>query len=553
MDGLTGRTFGPYKVLEKSGEGGMGLVYKGFQESLNRYVAIKVLRGELARDQQFIARFRPEALAVAKLSHPNILHIFDTGAAHGTYYIVMDYVDGGSLSDLIARGPLDAETAVSIAAQVADALDYAHSQSLIHRDVKPANVLLTGEGRPLLTDFGIARALDASTRLTRTGTQIGTPEYMAPEQAQGEQVDGRTDIYALGIVLYEMLTGWAPFSASTPMATLYKQVNAPLPPLRQTKAEVPTWLESVVKKSLAKRPQDRFQRASEFAAALRRRPAASKAQPLPVPPVGLQPPPRRTTPAPSERQRKRNPVPLLLGAIGILLLVLAASGAYLALSGASEKQKVADLPIVVTHVVTPEQVVTVVITSVPGETPSPPPAGPETVTPPPAPTTAAAATSTRSPIPPTATTAAAATTAPTVTTAPTATTAPTKAATPTKAPTRKPTATAKPQTKCPAWYSKPQPGMGILVVENHIGEDLLLEQTEGGSGQWNVDAKQGDVPGRLLLQLSPGDHFFKWNSFRYYGTIRLHMEEGQQFVSPLWLNWRSEDYVYPLEIPPGCS
>ncbi len=551
MDGLTGKAFGPYKVLEKIGEGGMGVVYKGFQESLGRYVAIKVLRGELAQDEQFIARFRREALAVAKLSHPNILHIFDTGAAHGTYYIGMDYVDGGSLSDLISRGPLDAETAVSIAAQVADALDYAHSQSLIHRDVKPANVLLTREGRPLLTDFGIARALDASTRLTRTGTQIGTPEYMAPEQAQGEQVDGRTDIYALGIVLYEMLTGWAPFSASTPMATLYKQVNAPLPPLRQTKAAVPTWLESVVKKSLAKRPQDRFQRASEFAAALRRRPAASKAQPLPVPPVGLQPPPRRTTPAPSERQRKRNPVPLLLGAIGILLLVLAASGAYLALSGAGEKQKVADLPIVVTHVVTPEQVVTVVITSVPAETPSPLPAGPETVTPPPAPTTAVAEVATTAA---TATTAAAATTAATVTTAPTATTAPTKAATPTKAPTRKPTATKKPQAKCPAWYSKPQPGKGILVIENHIGEELQVEQVQGGTDQWRIAAKQGDAPGRLLIHLSPGNQEFVLYLDRGgRGHIQFRIEAGQQFVSPVWISGSTEEVVYPLEIPPGCN
>ena len=233
MDDLIGKQFGPYTLTEKIGEGGMAEVYKGYQRSLNRYVAIKVLRGELARDQEFVTRFQREALAVAKLNHPNILHVYDAGVMDGVYYIAMDYVEGGSLKELIQRGPLGIEQAVSLTIQLADALDYAHRHDLIHRDVKPSNVLMTSDGRPLLTDFGIAKVLHADSHLTRTGTAIGTPEYMAPEQLQGQQVDGRADIYALGVVLFEMLAGWSPFSAPTPMAAMYKQMNEPPPPLRQ--------------------------------------------------------------------------------------------------------------------------------------------------------------------------------------------------------------------------------------------------------------------------------------------------------------------------------
>jgi tRNA A-37 threonylcarbamoyl transferase component Bud32 len=321
MNELIGKAFGPYKVMDKIGEGGMAVVYKGFQESLNRYVAIKVLRTELAQDQEFIDRFRREALAVAKLAHPNILHVYDAGAAHGVYYIVMDYVDAGSLKDLIQLGPVNTDQAVFIATQLADALDYAHREGLIHRDIKPSNILLTRDGRPLITDFGIAKAVHASTRLTRTGTSIGTPEYMAPEQIQGQSVDGRTDIYALGIVLYEMLTGQVPFSAQTPVATLYRQVNEPPPPLQQMNISIPAWLDAVVDSALAKRPDERFQRARDLAKALEARRMPGDAEPAKA---AAAPPSKRKRPAPepTERPRTRNPVPLLLGAIGVLALVL---------------------------------------------------------------------------------------------------------------------------------------------------------------------------------------------------------------------------------------
>lgn len=319
MDGLIGEKFGPYEITAKVGEGGMAEVYKGYQQSLNRYVAIKILRKELAQDSNFVERFRREALAVAELNHPNILHVYDAGAAKGVYYIVMAYVEGGNLKDVILRGAMAPEAAADIAAQLADALDHAHRQGLVHRDVKPTNILMTREGRPLLTDFGIAKALHESQGLTQTGTSIGTPEYMAPEQIQGQSVDGRTDIYALGIVLYEMLAGWTPFTATTPVATLYKQVNDAPPPLRQANISIPPWLDGIVMKCLAKIPQDRFQRASDFAAALRqRRVIDTPTTPAPVPT------PQPAPTAPARPKRRGRMVPLLILAILVLLLGIAA-------------------------------------------------------------------------------------------------------------------------------------------------------------------------------------------------------------------------------------
>jgi serine/threonine protein kinase len=401
MDELIGKAFGPYVVVERIGEGGMAVVYKGYQESLNRYVAIKVLRGELASDQQFIARFRREALAAAKMNHPNILHVYDAGVAYGVYYIVMDYAQGGTLKDLILRGPMDPERAASIIAQVADALDYAHREGLIHRDVKPTNILLTIDGRPVLTDFGIAKALYETTQLTRTGTSIGTPDYMAPEQIQGQPVDGRTDLYALGIVLYEMLSGRVPFRGSTPVAVLYKQVNEMPPPLRSLGIEVPAWLESVLDKAVAKRPRDRFQRGREFAQALHQQS---------IPAVAGEPPvSRRVTPSREERRpatpskrpiraaperrptaKSRGPglVLILLGAIALVFLALVGVGAALLMGNSGQKQGADASPAVVTMVVT-SQIVTRVVTSAPPEPTTTPVPAPKDTPVPPTPTLAA--------------------------------------------------------------------------------------------------------------------------------------------------------------------
>jgi serine/threonine protein kinase len=346
----------------------MAVVYKGYQASLNRYVAIKVLRGNLARDEKLVARFRREALAVAKLSHPNILHVYDTGVAHGVYYIAMDYARGGTLKELLRRGPLPIDRAVSIATQLAGALDYAHRQGLVHRDVKPSNVLLTREGRPLLGDFGIARALHQTSQLTRTGARIGTPEYMAPEQAGGESPDGRADIYALGIVLYEMLAGATPFHAETPMATLYQHLNDAPPPLRKANSNIPTWLEAVVDKALAKRPEDRFRRARDFATDLRQRRISTPSTQRPSPP-----PPRITPTArkqPVEQKGQKSPILLLLGAIAVLTLVVLVAMVVLFLGGGDGQTGAG--PQVVTRVVT-QRVNTVVVTVAPNETSTPGP------------------------------------------------------------------------------------------------------------------------------------------------------------------------------------
>jgi serine/threonine protein kinase len=370
MDDLIGKAIGPYAISEKIGEGGMAVVYKGFQESLNRYVAIKVLRVELARDQEFIARFRREALAVAKLSHPNILHVYDAGAVNGMYYIVMDYAEGGSLKDLILRGPMDTDRAISIVAQLADALDYAHRQGLIHRDVKPSNILMTRDGRPVLTDFGIAKVLHVETQLTRTGTAIGTPEYMSPEQLQGQQVDGRTDIYALGVVLFEMLAGWTPFTAPTPMAIMYKQMNELPPPLRQVNVTIPEWLEQIVGKALAKQPAQRFQSAGELATALRlRRQPAAAAVPAPSRRRTPTPAPTVREAAPGETRRRGGAVPILAGAIAVLLVILIGGGLYFLFGGGGGGPSTATSPTVVAVVASPEPSDTLVPSVAPTDTP----------------------------------------------------------------------------------------------------------------------------------------------------------------------------------------
>lgn len=271
MDDLIGRRIGPYEIRDKLGQGGMATVYRAYQASLNRYVAIKVLPPTLAQDAQFVARFRQEALAAGGLSHPNILRIYDADTFEGRHYIVMDYVPGGTLADRLRAEPLPPDVAAEIAAQIADALDHAHRRGIVHRDLKPSNILLDEEGRPLLADFGIAQALSSGPRLTQTGTSVGTPEYMSPEQGQGLRVDGRSDIYSLGIVLYQMVTGRVPFQAHTPVATLYQVVHQPPPPPRQLNPRIPAYLESVIMRALAKNPDQRFQSAREMAAALRQR------------------------------------------------------------------------------------------------------------------------------------------------------------------------------------------------------------------------------------------------------------------------------------------
>ena len=227
MDNLIGKTLGQYQIIEVAGKGGMAVVYKAFQPSLNRYVALKVLPDYLAQDEQFVMRFEQEARAAAALRHPNIMVIYDVGQEGGTHYIAAEYLEGATLSQAIAvqRGPLPLPRIVNIINQLASALDFAHQRGLVHRDIKPSNAFIGADDHVTLMDFGIAKALQGGAQMTRTGTMVGTPEYMSPEQAEGRQIDQRSDIYSLGVMLYQLLTGRVPFQAETPTAVLLAHVT----------------------------------------------------------------------------------------------------------------------------------------------------------------------------------------------------------------------------------------------------------------------------------------------------------------------------------------
>lgn len=255
-----------YEIERELARGGMADVYLATDRQLRRKVAVKVLFPEFARDPSFVERFRREAQNAASLNHPNICAVYDWGQERGTYYIVMEYVEGRSLRDIIrAEGQIPAVAAARIAAELADALAFAHRRGVIHRDVKPGNVLITGTGQVKLTDFGIAaNQYDADQGLTQTGAVMGTATYFSPEQAQGHPVDGRSDVYALGVVLYEMLTGVPPFSGESPVAVAMKHVREVPPPMTTRVPDVPTQLQAIVNAALTKEIEVRYQSAEEM-------------------------------------------------------------------------------------------------------------------------------------------------------------------------------------------------------------------------------------------------------------------------------------------------
>jgi serine/threonine protein kinase len=314
MNDLVGRNIGKYRVVARLGRGGMAEVYKAYQPGLNRYVAIKVLHSHLADDEDFIESFEREATVVAKLRQPHIVTVYDFDVEDGRYYMVMEFVEGPTLKAELKERSLQDQIfalpeATRIFSALAGAIDYAHRQGMVHRDLKPANIMFTSDGQVVLTDFGIARIVGA-TRLTLTGAIAGTPAYMSPEQGQGERGDERSDIYSLGVVLYEMVTGRVPFDADTPFAIILKHINDPLPLPTEVNPDIPEAVERVILKAMSKNPDDRYQSAGQMAKALREATGVTADETIAAMPIATIAPSPRIKDLAVEPGLDRTPTPL---------------------------------------------------------------------------------------------------------------------------------------------------------------------------------------------------------------------------------------------------
>ncbi len=263
---MVGQTISHYKIIEKLGEGGMGVVYKAHDEKLDRNVALKFISKAFATDEEK-KRFLREAQAAAAVEHPNICPIHEIDEADGRVFFVMAFVEGRTITEMVADGPLEFEQAASIVRQVASGLEEAHEHGIVHRDIKGQNIIVNSKGRATILDFGLVQR-KGKTRLTATGTTLGTAAYMSPEQARGEETDARTDLWSLGVVLYEALTGLHPFDSEHDLATLYQIVNEEPEPLTKYRADVPLELERVVERALVKDRRERYQSAAEIVADL---------------------------------------------------------------------------------------------------------------------------------------------------------------------------------------------------------------------------------------------------------------------------------------------
>jgi serine/threonine-protein kinase len=305
-----GENIGPYRIIDQLGQGGMATVFKAYHAALDRYVAIKVLHPAFKEDPSFLARFHREARIVAKLDHPNITPIYDFAEYQGTPYLVIRYIEGQTLKVLLRDGLLPLDGVLAIMRPITDALAYAHAQGVLHRDIKPSNIMIANDRHIYLSDFGLARMAQTGESTLSQDMLIGTPQYISPEQAKGTPVDPRSDIYSLGVVLFEMLTGRVPFSADTPYAVIHDHIYAPLPLPTSINPNLSLDLERVLLKALAKEPDARFDSATDLMAALARAagdaaPAAPTLTPPPTPIL------REPTPPPAAREPRATPAPPL--------------------------------------------------------------------------------------------------------------------------------------------------------------------------------------------------------------------------------------------------
>lgn len=314
------KQFGRYQILEQLGSGAMAVVYRAYDPQFKREVAIKVMGAHLSHESQFLQRFQREAQVIASLQHPAIVPVYDFGQQNGQSYLVMALIPGGSLADHLRHGVVELANATSLIERLAPAVDLAHQRGVVHRDLKPGNILLDQQGNPYIADFGIAKLLSQSTTgLSLTGMIIGTPFYMSPEQGRGEKdIDGRSDIYSLGAILFQLLTGQRPYDADTTAALIYKHMHEPIPNILTVKPDLPRGCDGVINKALAKNPDERFESASEMAAALRQ---------LLSPPVDPLPP----SPTP---EKSRGWLVLVMG---LLLVIVAAIGGVVFLGSPGEQ------------------------------------------------------------------------------------------------------------------------------------------------------------------------------------------------------------------------
>jgi serine/threonine-protein kinase len=475
-DSLVGTTLGQYELVAPLGQGGMASVYRGFQPSLNRSVAVKVLPLARIPDPTLPARFRREALMAASLLHPNVVPVYDFGEWEGHLYIVMALVAGGTLKER-ATAPLPVDAAVRLVGQVADALGFAHAQGIFHRDVKPTNVLLERADWAMLGDFGIARALGDMTGLTSPFGTIGTPAYMAPEQWLGGEIDGRADLYALGAVLYQLLTGTVPFTATTAPALMRQHLEAPVPPLSAHRGGLPRGFEDVIQTALAKQPEARYQYAAELKAALeaarggrtpdppsRTLPAAMDHRADTGPFLGQTlrvPMTSRTIEQPSRHAGTGRAIPILIALVIVLVTLLAGTVGYIVAGGRLDPTPRSATP--TQQPVAAQPSVTILPTAA---LQAPAPAPPTATAPPPT-----------QPVPPTQAAPALIepTTEPAMPTAPPPTAAPPTVAPPTAVPPTpalKPTAAPKPTVAQPAAPAKPSAAVDrrFGLIERHVSD-----------------------------------------------------------------------------------